>query len=151
MKDSDFKMLSHCVGEFCIASRGNEVSDGYKPDLTVTDQRGALQFIIECEQKTDRKAFLGDLLKAERYAEECKSNPTLVIVMQQADNTKVQQIARQIQSYAHWLHRRGSDGLYISRIVVMSDTEYVQSVQDGEILGTQNFLDRGEVIDIPWS
>ena len=139
------------MGELRIASCGSEVSDGYKPDLTVTDLRGALQFIVECEQKTDRKAFLGDLLKAERYAEECKANPTLVIVMKQADNTKVQQIARQIQSYAHWLHRRISDGLYIPRIVVMSDIEYEQSVQVGEILGSQNFLDRGEVIDIPWS
>lgn len=151
MKDSDFKRLPHRIGDLRIASRGSDVSEGYKPDLTITDQRGALQFIVECEQKTDRKAFLGDFLKAERYAEERKSNPTLVIVMQPADNIKVQQIARQIQSYAHWLHRRMSDGLYISRIVVMSDIEYEQSVQDGEILGSQNFLNRGIVVDIPWS
>ena len=65
MKDSEFKGLGHLVGDLIISSRGTEVARGYKPDVTIVDRSGQVMFILECEQKTDRKAFLGGFIKAE--------------------------------------------------------------------------------------
>ena len=58
MKDSEFKNLSHPIGVNKIDTRGKLCPNGYKPDVTVKDPDGRLVFIIESEQKTDRKAFL---------------------------------------------------------------------------------------------
>ncbi len=81
MKDSDFENLNHGIDSLKIATRGSAVCDGYKPDITVVDAKNRLQFSLGSE-KTDRKAFLGDLIKAQKYAEECEASPALVIVMQ---------------------------------------------------------------------
>src|SRR3546814_18158947 len=92
MKDSEFKMLNHPISADWIASRGREVAPGYKPDVTVRDASGALAFILEAEQKTDRKEFLGDLIKAEMYAEQEGAKTTLLTVMQPQPKTKTEQI-----------------------------------------------------------
>jgi hypothetical protein len=142
MKDSDFKDLAHKIGSFRIGSRGTVVSQGYKPDVTVIDENGSLKFILECEQKTDRKAFLGDVIKAEKYAEECNASPMLIIVMQPQPNTTVKQIAEHLETYVAWLKKRLIGGLKISGVFVISDTEYQASINGGEILGSDAFLKR---------
>src|SRR5262245_31752813 len=106
MKDSDFKALPHRVGACRIVSRGTEVAKGYKPDLTVNDMNDQLAFILECEQKTDRKAFIGDVVKAEKYAEERGAHPVLVIVMKLEKNTTLDQIANHLKLYVTWLRGR---------------------------------------------
>ena len=88
MNDSEFKCLAHQLGDLKVKSRGSEVTRGYKPDLTLIDETGRLMFIVECEQKTDRKAFLGAVVKAEKYAEDSHCSPTLIIVMKEASNIK---------------------------------------------------------------
>src|SRR3546814_1446041 len=108
MKDAEFKMLNHPISADWIASRGREVAPGYKPDVTVRDASGALAFILEAEQKTDRKAFLGDLIKAEMYAEQEGANPTLLIVMQPQPNTTTEQIANHLRPYGAWLDRKST-------------------------------------------
>lgn len=60
MKDAEFKALNHPVGNNIIVTRGTAVAAGYKPDITITDTNGQLRYILESEQKKDRKAFLGD-------------------------------------------------------------------------------------------
>jgi hypothetical protein len=81
MNDAKFKALLHPTGNDRVVSWGTAVSVGYKPDVIIRDIEERLTFILECEQKTDRKAFLGALLKAELYAEQQRARPTLVIVM----------------------------------------------------------------------
>ena len=142
MKDSDFKNLHHQVGNLVIATRGTEISQGYKPDITVTDSNATLQYILECEQKTDRKAFLGDVLKAQKHSEQCNASPALIIVMREFKNTTVRQIADHIQNYVQWLNRRLNGGLALSRIAVMADSEYLHSVRAQEILGSVQFMQR---------
>lgn len=146
MKDSDFKALQHCVGANRIASRGTEVAAGYKPDITVNDANGRLVFILESEQKTDRKAFLGDLVKAEKYAEERQARPTLVVVMQCFDNTTVQQIADHLRPYANWLARRNGGALTLAKVLVISDDEYLKSVQANEPLASGQFQKRAALV-----
>ncbi len=140
MKDDAFKGLRHCLGSHHIVSRGNEVTKGYKPDITVASSDNQLSFIIECEQKTDRKAFLGNLVKAEKHAEDCGAHPVLIIVMQEFYNTTVQQIAGNLTPYAVWLARLKGGKLNLADILLISDQEYQRSVEANELLGSQSFL-----------
>jgi len=142
VKDDAFKSLLHCLGTHRIASRGNVVARGYKPDLTVSSPDNQLAFIIECEQKTDRKAFLGNLVKAEKYAEDCGAHPVLVIVMQEFSNTTVHQIADHLTPYAVWLARLKGGKLNLSDILLISDQEYQRSLEANELLGSQGFRAR---------
>jgi hypothetical protein len=147
MKDSDFKTQNHFVGKGnTIASSGEEVSKGYKPDLTVKDSSGVPVFILESEQKTDRKAFLGDLMKAEMYAESERCAPELIIVMQVFNNTTTKQISEHIRPYRDWLAGKNGGTLNLSEIHVLSDTEYLAAISAGEVLGSSEFKNRGYVV-----
>lgn len=119
---------------------------GYKSDITVTDANGTLKFILESEQKTDRKAFLGGFLKAEVYAEETNSTPELIIVMQVFPNTTTNQIADHLRPYKEWLSGKQGGNLNISAIHVLSDSEYVDAIQSGDLLGTVKFRSRGHAV-----
>jgi hypothetical protein len=146
VKDSDFKALHHPIGAHIIASSGSAVSTGYKPDITVKDTEGILKFILESEQKTDRKAFLGDLLKAEMYSEQQKANPELIIVMQIFGNTTTKQIADHLRPYKQWLAMKKGGSLNLSAIHVLSDKEYEDAIAAGELLGSSAFKSRGHAV-----
>jgi hypothetical protein len=146
MKDAVFKALRHPVGASTIASFGSTVSSGYKPDITVKDAAGTLQFILESEQKTDRKAFLGDLLKAEMYAESQEAHPELIIVIQSFNNTTTKQIADHIRPYLHWLRLKNGGALSLSAVQVLSDVEYLAAIAAGELLGSSAFKNRGYIV-----
>lgn len=146
MKDAVFKALKHPVGACTIASAGSSVSPGYKPDITVRDSAGILRFILECEQKTDRKAFLGDLLKAEVYAEQQNARPELVIVMQVFKNTTTLQIADHLRLYKRWLNSKKAGHLNLSAIHVLSDNEYLAAIAAGECIGFPAIKRRGHVL-----
>ena len=148
MKDATFKACKHQVGKGNkIASSGKEVSKGYKPDVTVEDAKGNLLYIIECEQKTDRKAFLGDFIKAEFHAEHKKQHPRLIIVMQKFNNTTTRQIAAHLRPYIKWLKSKGGGQLSLSAVQVLSDKEYQQSISASETLGSKAFKKRGHYIN----
>ena len=147
MKNATFKACKHQVGKGnVIASRGKAVSKGYKPDVTVADAKGNLLYILECEQKTDRKAFLGDFIKAEFHAGHKKQNPELIIVMKVFNNTTTQQIAAHLRPYIKWLKSKGGGQLSLSAVQVLSDKEYQKSISAGEPLGSKAFKKRGHII-----
>lgn len=148
MQDAIFKDCKHQVGKGNkIASIGKQVSKGYKPDVTVKDAKGNLLYILECEQKTDRKAFLGDFIKAEFHAEHKEQHPRLIIVMQECNNTTTQQIAAHLRPYIKWLKLKGCGQLSLSAVQVLSDEEYEQSISAGETLGSEAFKKRGHYIN----
>lgn len=146
MEDSEFKQMIHQVGNNTISSNGAQVSSGYKPDLTIQNNNGEIVFILESEQKTDRKAFLGDLIKAEKYAQEFNYSPMLIIVMQEFSNTTVSQISNHLQPYLTWISNGFGNNSKIKNILVMSDQEYIQSSSSAEIIGSQEFISRGEIL-----
>lgn len=146
MKDADFKKLNHPIGTNIIASSGSAVSTGYKPDITVKDINGVLKFIIESEQKTDRKAFLGDLLKAEMHADQQKACPELIIVMQPFENTTTKQIADHLRPYKQWLTQKQNGKLNLSGVHILSDDEYQAAIIAGEVLGSPSFKRRGYIV-----
>ena len=148
MKDSDFKQMKHQIGNNSIATNGTAISLGYKPDLTLKNGTGEIVFILESEQKTDRKAFIGDIIKAEKFAQESNCSPTLIIVMREFSNTTVKQIAAHLQSYLKWLFTGFGESLKIRNVLVISDKEYEQSRLAAEIIGSPGFLSRGVKVNL---
>lgn len=146
MRDSDFKVMNHPIGDLIVASRGTSVSTGYKPDVTVRDTGGKLRFILESERKTDRKAFLGAVIKAEMYAEQQDASPELVIVMQPAINTTTQQIADHLRPYKDWLMKIKGGKISLAAIHVLSDVDYQTATSAGDVLGSPAFRLRGHVL-----
>jgi hypothetical protein len=146
MKDAAFKNLCHLVAPNRIASRGEIVGPGYKPDITVDDGGGSLLYILESEQKTDRKAFLGDLIKAELHAERTRSRPTLVIVMEERSNTTVPQIADHLRPYVCWLRDLKGGTLCLNRMHVLTAQDYLASIDRGDALGSPAFWHRGREV-----
>jgi hypothetical protein len=141
--EATFKSLPHYLGSYHFSSYGNEVSKGYKPDFTISDSRNQLVFIIEVENKTDRKAVIGDLVKAEKHAEDCGAHPVLVIVMREhGTQTTVKQIANQLMTYATWLDGLKSGRLNLADVLVLSDEEYQRSIEAHELLGSPQFVAR---------
>jgi hypothetical protein len=146
MKDSEFKNLSHLGGKYKNATRGIKVACGYKPDVTLRSVRGTLGFILESECKTDRKAFLGALIKAEVLAEEEGAHPSLVIVMKEFKNTTTKQIAEHLKPYFSWLSAKPRRTRYLSRVHVISDSDYRASIAHSEQLGSTAFGRRGHIL-----
>ena len=146
MKDAAFKSLCHLIAPNRIASRGEMVGPGYKPDITVDDGGSSLLYILESEQKTDRKAFLGDLIKAEFHAERTRSRPTLVIVMEERSNTTVRQITDHLRPYVHWLRDLKGGALCLNRVHVLADRDYLASIDCGDALGSPAFWHRGSEV-----
>lgn len=146
MDDKKFKALPHPVGNNRIASRGEAVSSGYHPDITVRNTENRLIFIIECEQKTDRKAFLGALIKAELYSEQECVNPILVIVMQPKPNTTTLQIANHLRPYISWLAAKQGGKMNLELIHILSDIEYEIAIMEGEQISSVAFRRRGHVL-----
>jgi len=142
MKDNDFKKLDHVVGSSRVHTRGELVEDGYKPDLTVANTANEILYILECEYKTDRKAFLGDLIKAEKFSFYKKIHPTLVIVMTQFENTTVEQIAGNLRPYVKWLKERAGGQMSLKQILLIEDRKYLDSIRAGEELCSDKFINR---------
>jgi len=146
MKDATFKRLRHVTGALKIVTRGGQVATGYKPDVTIENKFERLKIILESEQKTDRKAFLGDFIKAEKHASTTNSKPVLIIVMREEGNTSVLQIVKNLRPYKRWLRKLKGAPLSLSRIYVISDTDYRASKNKKELLTSKQFRKRCVVV-----
>jgi hypothetical protein len=138
MNDAKFKALSHPAGDDRIVTRAEAVSAGYKPDITIRDIEERLTFILECEQKADRKAEL--------YAEQQCARTTLVIVMQPQGNTTTQQICNHLRPYILWLAGKQGGGMNLACVHIMSDAEYETAIVEGEQLASAAFQRRGHLL-----
>ena len=140
------KVLEHSLGDSMGITNGSEVAKGYKPDATIYDKsNNKPAVIIEFEKKTDRKAFLGDFVKAEKYAEDSDARPFLVIILTVYDNTTKEQIANHLVSYREWLRNLGAHNLQY--ILVISETDYLKAIQANELLDSPSF--RARAVTIP--
>ncbi len=147
MKDSDFKALSHIIPEGCsIHTKGEELSQGYKPDLSVENSSRKVVLICENEIKTDRKAFLGDLIKAERYYDEEKSKGDLLIVLKEQDNTTVGQIAKHISPYFKWLKTTRLSPNGVEQVLIITDVDYQEANCKNETILSPEFKKRCKVL-----
>lgn len=139
MTDSEFKQLRHQVGRSHVVNNDLIDTNEYKPDIVVATRRGKIKFILECENKTDRKAFLGDIIKAEKCAEQFGVRTKLIIVMKEMNNTKIKQMEDHLKLYVDWIKSRFGNPMYLSKIFLISDIEYKNSIDNELKLGTRRF------------
>ena len=144
MFDSEFKNFPHkLVQGDVIASRGSNIATGgnYRPDIAIRNSSGAIHLILESERKSERKAFIGALVHAAKYAADSNTKITLVFVMKETGNqTTVAQVSANIRPYYQWLHTLGATQL--NRILLISDKEYDESTNANEVLLSEQFTAR---------
>lgn len=144
MLDSDFKNFPHNLAQGdVIASRGSNIANNgnYRPDIAIKNSFGAIHLILESERKSERKAFIGALVHAAKYAEDSNTPITLVFVMKETGNqTTVAQVSANIRPYYQWLHTLGATQL--KRVLLISDNEYDESTNVNEVLLSTQFTAR---------
>lgn len=151
MNDREFKSLAHYgQNKGWRKVSGKELSVGYKPDVVLRDENNAVRVILECENKTDRKAFIGALVKAEHFAQQQQrtvrqdgsdSHPSLelIIVMREFPNTQIESIHKQLSLYASWLRDLRGCNLSLSSIRLMTDESYLLANKSKIKIGSKSF------------
>ncbi len=134
-----FKNLPHPVGKNWLKTKGEQVIKGYFPDVTVFSPQNKLKYIIELERKTDRKAFIGDLVKAEMFSEIENAYAELIIVMKPAPNTTTKQIATHLSTYRNWIAKLKGGKSNLSSVQILSISDYEQAVNQNIEIGTKEF------------
>lgn len=104
MKDSEFKKLEHrhLDGKFKVYSNGGELENGYKPDFTLKHTIKEEYIILESEHASSRKHIIGGVVKAAKFLTGSRQG-NFVVMLQEKNNTKKEQIANQLQTYFHWI------------------------------------------------
>jgi hypothetical protein len=146
--DREFKNFQHrLIHGDVIASRGNNIATvaNYRPDISIKNQSGATHLIMESERKSERKAFIGALVHAAKYAEDTNTPITLLFVMKETGNqTTVAQVSANIRPYFQWLGELGA--MQLNSVLLISDTEYDTSARVDEVLLSPQFMARCTVL-----
>ncbi len=120
MKDSQFKNLEHKFKDFKIIANGQQLDDGYKPDVVLN--KGSEYVILESEHGSSRKHFLGGLMKAAKYLSGSRTG-ILVFVIKIKENTNESQISDHLAQYLHWIKSLTN----LKEVYVISDANYCPS------------------------
>ena len=144
MLDSQFKNFAHlvAVGD-SVATNGKMIpnSGGYRPDISIKNSSGITHLILESERKSERKAFIGAMVHAAKYAATLQTPITLVFIMKETGNqTTVAQVSANIRPYFQWLTLLGAT--HLNRVLLLSDVAYDNSTAAGEALLSQPFISR---------
>lgn len=115
--DKTFKNLRHRYGDYEEKSNGSELVKGYKPDYVL--QKSDDYVILESECSTNRKMFIGCMMKAAHFLQG-ENTGILVIVLSEHDNTKVHQITNHLKSYFEWI----KDKTNLSKVFVINSRDY---------------------------
>lgn len=146
MLDSEFKDFAHRIPDNSrILSNGQDLVPGYRPDISIQDNNDEVYLILESERKSERKAFIGAMVKASHFAYDNNSPITLIFVMKETGNqTTVNQISSNLKPYFDWLYQLGATQL--NRVCFISHPAYEESANNNEILLSEEFLDRCVVL-----
>jgi hypothetical protein len=142
MRDREFKNFPHLlpVGS-SINSNGNALQGNYRPDISIKDQSDKIYIILESERKSERKAFIGAMVHAAKFAHDTQQTLSLVFVMKQTGNqTTVPQVSANIRPYYEWIKSLGSS--HLREVLMLSDEEYLLSVNANEKILSKPFRQR---------
>lgn len=98
--DSIFKSLSHMHGKHKMFSNGQVLEPGYKPDFVMRD--GNDYIILESENCSSRKTFVGGLIKAAHFLQGNRTGK-LIFVIVHKKNTSSKAIANHLIPYFQWI------------------------------------------------
>ena len=144
--DTEFKNYNHRLPvDSNIRTNGGSLVSGYRPDISIQDNSGNVNLILESERKSERKAFIGALVKASRFAQENSCLVTLVFVMKETGNqTTVAQVSSNIEPYFRWLYNLGA--VKLNRVCFISHPAYIQSAENNETILSNEFMERCVVL-----
>ena len=138
MKDFQFKRLDHKYSDFDVTGRGQQLAQGYKPDVVL--RKKDKYVILESEHGTSRKHFLGGSLKAAKFLSGDNSG-ILVFVILIKDNTNEVQISNHLAQYLTYIKSLTN----LREIYVISDDNYCPSKIPIEICGSK-FLELSQKV-----
>lgn len=118
--DKDFKSLKHESKGYIVFLHGGDAEKGYRPDYVL--RRDNEYIILESENSTSRKAFIGGMLKAAHFLTG-SNRGILIFVITPKKNTKVSSIAKQIKKYFDYI--RGITNLW--KIYVIEEDKYIKN------------------------
>lgn len=99
--DRLFKSLNHRCKGFELFLNGQSLEPGYKPDVVL---RKANNFIIiESENSSSRKTFVGGMMKAAHFLKD-KNKGKLIFVMVPKKNTTALSLAIHLKPYLKWIN-----------------------------------------------
>lgn len=140
--DSAFKGLSHSYQGYGKFSDGTEIMEGYKPDYVLKE--GNRYVILESENNTNRKMFVGCLMKAAYFL--CGENTGfLVIVLHEHDNTTLEQIWKHLVPYFQWIKKGGLTNM--EKVYLIKDEDYRTGDKTCQPIDSETFLSKAKVID----
>lgn len=120
VKDKDFKLLNHRSKGYDVFLKGGDLESGYCPDYVL--KRDNEYIILESENATSRKTFVGGMLKAAHFLTG-SNRGILIYVITPKENTKVSSIVEQIRTYFDYI--RGITNLW--KIYVIEDEKYTMN------------------------
>ncbi|MEQ9375300.1 MAG: hypothetical protein RIG68_08985 [Imperialibacter sp.] len=130
MKDALFKKLDHKYLDFKTFTRGQQLAEGYKPDIVL--KKSSKYVILESEHGPSRKHFLGGLVKAGKFLSG-KNSGILVFVILIKTNTTEYQISNHLSQYLKWIKPLTN----LEEVYVISDVDYCPGKNPLEICGTE--------------
>lgn len=134
MRDSIFKKLNHKYLDFDVHLRGEQLADGYKPDVVL--KNGSRHVILESEHGSSRKHFLGGLIKAAKFLSG-KNSGILVFVILIKSNTNEVQISKHLSQYLAWVKALTN----LEDVYVISDANYCAEENPVEICSDEFMKD----------
>ncbi len=140
--DSAFKGLSHSYQGYGKFSNGTEIMEGYKPDYVLKE--GNRYVILESENNTNRKMFVGCLMKA-AYFLRGENTGFLVIVLHEHDNTSLEQIWKHLVLYFQWIKKGGLTNM--EKVYLIKDEDYRTGDETCLPIDSEVFLRKAKVID----
>lgn len=101
--DKKFKTLQHRYEGYIKFRNGQNLEQGYKPDYVL--KKGNYYIILESENSSSRKAFVGGMIKAAHFLHGQKKG-SLVFVIVPKKNTTAESIAKHLKPYLKMIQGR---------------------------------------------
>jgi hypothetical protein len=129
--DKVFKQLKHFCEGYELYLKGGKIESGYKPDCVL--KRNNDFIILESENSSSRKTFVGGLIKAAHYLQNDRTG-TLVFIIVPKKNTKAITIANHLKPYYGWIKEKTN----LKQLVVIEAKHYYNG-SDTLKIGSNDF------------
>jgi hypothetical protein len=103
ISDKAFKALQHSHKGYIKHLNGQILEEGYKPDFVL--KRGDYYIILESENSSSRKTFVGGMIKAAHFLQGQKRGK-LIFVIVPKKNTTADSIAKHLRPYLKMVQGR---------------------------------------------
>lgn len=120
ISDKDFKSLKHKSKGYDVFLQGGDAESGYRPDYVL--KRDNEYIILESENATSRKTFVGGMLKAAHFLTGSNFG-ILIYVITPKKNTKVSSIKEQIRIYFDYIREITN----LQKIYVIEADRYIMN------------------------